>query len=994
MAITNKLKPLLDQPVWEWTRFNVTPEQRSAMTTANGGPNRRYLYNLNGTNFTRFDTYTDAFQLLQTPVTAPVSLVDITYKGYDGYYSNAIFGTTTTIAGSFIDGGVCKGKKIRILEGPNDGQERTITDVSAPIIVDPQVVTTSVNTNTPVSITDGNKQWIVNQWKGYQFRIISGNGKGVVKRIIYNNANTLFFADVNYLGIEPRMSYTPFKASPSSANDATRSIGVIEYQVATLDSALPVNPTIATKYMVLGGAIWTASASGSAPFYSLQVYDILSDEWYQKSTYSSYYLSQLGGTSAPPFSISLERIGEYAGAYLSGGSVTSATLRTITDTALNLTPERYTNYQVRLSDGQTRAIKSHTNNTITFYRDLDSIPANGTTFEIFADNDKIYLSGGGLSTLLYYSIQRDAWSHGEIHDSGNVRNIAISSGNEASIPITSINFTASAGAYGVPGAVGFATVTTTINHRFKNGDLITVRGVTQSEYNRVNVAIPMAVDALSNSTTLRYVLTSTPSDTTINNNDASNCIQPSATVMPDVAKNWTTNEHRGKILFVSNNALGATTNARLIYSNTSNTLTTFGFPAAHAINAKYHIQDLRALGATSGLGTRNNTTLTGNIISGTNIITGVTNAADIKIGSPLLTNSPSMVGAITTAVPYLRVTGVDIPNNTVFVNSNATATGAVTAIVDETLTNGWGVATNTSMAVFRQNDIPISISSLSWSANVVTATTTEAHGYTTGDLVSIRGVSVVSSADVTYMRTLVPITVTGATTFTYAAANTPTNATATAATAGNSTTVLVDGQKNWAVNCFAGMRCKIIAGTGAGQEFTINSNTNNTLSFSAITTAPDRSSVYAIYPVQPRGVGHFIRYAGNTSDSNTTGKYLISVRANNTSTIEKLNITTNEWEIVDPQPLSIISDTFGPGTVGAYDGKDKIYIQKNTTHRFVSIDVNTNEVVPYGQAPNPTTPSTILAGNKCEIVESEDGLKYLYFQANGSVEMYRTLIFV
>ena len=88
MAITNKLKPLLDQPVWEWTRFNVAPGQTSAMTAPAGSTPGRYLYNLNGTTFSRFDTFTDAFQLLNTPASSPVGLVDMSYAydQYDDFY--------------------------------------------------------------------------------------------------------------------------------------------------------------------------------------------------------------------------------------------------------------------------------------------------------------------------------------------------------------------------------------------------------------------------------------------------------------------------------------------------------------------------------------------------------------------------------------------------------------------------------------------------------------------------------------------------------------------------------------------------------------------------------------------------------------------------------------------------------------------------------------------------------------------------------------------
>jgi hypothetical protein len=243
------------------------------------------------------------------------------------------------------------------------------------------------------------------------------------------------------------------------------------------------------------------------------------------------------------------------------------------------------------------------------------------------------------------------------------------------------------------------------------------------------------------------------------------------------------------------------------------------------------------------------------------------------------------------------------------------------------------------------------------------------------------------------MVTYSPITVTSPTTFTYSMA-TPNTSPATAI-ALNSTSQLVDSGKNWPANLFAGARGRIIAGTGAGQEFTINSNTNSIIVFlTALTTAPDSSSVYAIYPNQARGIGHILRYIGNNSDPDTKGKYMISVRGGNTSNIERFNITTSEWEFVDAQPLSFVSDTLGPGTVGAYDGEDRLYLQKNNTHRFVYLDVNTEEIIPWGQAPNPSTPVTILAGNKCEVVSSEDGIKYLYFQKNDSAEMYRALLFV
>ena len=980
MAITNKLKPLLDQPVWEWTRFNVTPGQTSAMTAPAGSNAGRYLYNLNGTTFTRFDTFTDAFQLLTTPASAPVGLVDLTYKSYDGYYSRAIGGTTSTIDGSFINGKICKGKKIRIYEGTNDGEERTITDVSAPITMD-YVVASAVSTTNPVSITDSTKSWEFNQWRGYQYRIISGNGKGIIKRIMYNSANTLFFADATYLGIEPRMSYEPWKTAPSSVNDSTKSIGVIEYQTATVDTPFAVPCDDTTRYTVLGGGIWMVTASTAAPFYTLLYYDVLSDTWSQKSTYSNFYLSQIGGTGTPPVNVALERVGEYAGSYLNG-SVTSSTLRSVTDSSLNLVPNRYANYQLRLSNGQTRVIKEHTADTFTFYRDMEFTPTVGTSFNIYADNDKLFMSGAGLNTIAQYSIQRDAWTQGEIHDSGLVRNITVKRGSEESLYCSLLTYAANPGAYGDVTATGTVTVGTAINHWYKVGDVITIRGVTGASvapYNATNAVIR----AVQTSSSFIITVSSAPSPTNVTS--GANALQPSTTVLPDLQKNWTANEHRGKVLFSSTgNSITATSNGRLIYANDATSLTTFAFGAAHTNGLKYHIQDIKSFGADSGIGS-NSYTITGNITNGSNRITNVVGSlSGIKLNTPILRNGGIPVNT--------RIIGIDAPNNALIMsaNANASVTGA-SIFADERLTNGWGTAQGNIVA-FRAGDIAVQVSLLTHSGGVGTAVTTIPHGYTTGDLVSIRGVSVASANDANYMVTYVAITVTGATSFTYsmsAPAGSPAIAAAT-----NSTTQLVDAGKNWPVNFFSGARCKIIAGTGAGQEFTINTNTNAALLFNAITTAPDNTSVYVIYPNQPRGQGHVLKYIGNNSDPDTKGKYLISVRGGNTSNIEKFNITTSEWEFVDAQPLSLVSDTFGPGTVGTYDGDDRLYLQKNVTNRFVYMDVNTEEVVPWGQAPNPSTPATILAGNKCEVVESEDGIKYLYFQKNETVEMFRALLFI
>ena len=65
MALNNKLRKIVDQPVWEWLRYSpfvfttntvfITPQ--SADT---GSWQNRYIYALQSNNHYRYDTYSDA----------------------------------------------------------------------------------------------------------------------------------------------------------------------------------------------------------------------------------------------------------------------------------------------------------------------------------------------------------------------------------------------------------------------------------------------------------------------------------------------------------------------------------------------------------------------------------------------------------------------------------------------------------------------------------------------------------------------------------------------------------------------------------------------------------------------------------------------------------------------------------------------------------------------------------------------------------------------
>lgn len=75
----------------------------------------------------------------------------------------------------------------------------------------------------------------------------------------------------------------------------------------------------------------------------------------------------------------------------------------------------------------------------------------------------------------------------------------------------------------------------------------------------------------------------------------------------------------------------------------------------------------------------------------------------------------------------------------------------------------------------------------------------------------------------------------------------------------------------------------------------------------------------------------------------------------------------------------------------AYDGENTIYFTKNATGRIYAYNFSTNEVkslgtIPYGH-------STAIIGNRMEIIETTDGLKYLYVMRHTGAEMWRMLLF-
>lgn len=392
MALSNNLKKQVDTPVWEWCR--LAPAVSSAVSATCAADNSlyhvtfgRYIYYLQAaatlasttalTGFFRYDTISDSYQLLAQPHIAPVVYTGLQFAGGQGYAALVISdgGRTDTLEIPGLTGKTLKGYDIRIIEGTGDGQQRIITDVSDPTIWDTGTVT-AVAATPQGNITDANKNWIINQWVGYQLRYVSSSGQAVIRKILYNSSNTLYFADVAKLA-EDQWAYTPVTTIAGSGQViavAGSTIYQIESSVITVDSDWLVKPDNTSRFVVRGGGIWMISQGTT---YTLQFYDVLADQW---------YIRNAGAATSPVYAIGTDgtiiNTGENATAWVRGVATGTQSTTTLQDTTKSWVVNQWVGYGVRIFSGtgedQFRQIVSNTSNTLTVAA-WDTITPDATT---------------------------------------------------------------------------------------------------------------------------------------------------------------------------------------------------------------------------------------------------------------------------------------------------------------------------------------------------------------------------------------------------------------------------------------------------------------------------------------------------------------------------------------------------------------------------------------------------------------------------------------
>jgi hypothetical protein len=943
MALTNNLKPILDQPVWEWARFAPTVTSAlSGLCTSEDG-DARYMYYLSNNVFWRYDTVTDTYLQLATPIVAPVTALSLKYSKYSGNRGRVLSQVSTTkLKIPYIGGGtMLNGGNIVIRYGAGAGQERTIVSVDPEFTEDSGLVTNTA----PSFITDTTKRWKPNQWVGFNCRVTYSTGRQLQRTILYNTVDTLWFTDGNYQPYEP-FDNVGFNPTAPTAVAGTQSSFIITSQVVTLNSPLTVNTDNTSRFIIQTGTIWLLSSAATAPFFTWQMYDIANDIWMQKTANGGIFTGSIGTDFA------VERTGALGGAYVTG-TATSTTVRTLADSTKSMVVDDYVNYQIRITGGlgmgQRRRIIANGTNYFEVASKWDVTPNATSTYSVFADTDTIFFSGNGNSSMLKYSVEADLWSQGNLYDYGvtsaatvqrdgtlpfgiasGVRNIGaitsivINNGGsgyrlgdvlnitggfgtngkafvEAISPtgvITSVSLmrcgagyspttgattsggTGTSATLNIVSAGTVCTVTTVAAHQFKIGDVVTLRGMTEAAYNTTVTILGVDGTTAAAPTTFDFITTALLSFTI--------ALSQSGTVVVDTSKNWDVNELVGKTIGVATLGAAGSYQWRRIASNTATTITVTNVLGTAAVNgtSRYVINEAEALGR------------------------------DVQY--PVITQ-----GAAGAATGGSTTTLVDTSKNWIPGSYNGYR---VRIVAGTGLGNEFAITTNTA-------------TTLTYATQTFTPDITTRY-----QIMATFGI----------------------------------------ATSG-STTTIVDTTKNWKVNQWAGKRVRITGGTNTTLEITVTSNTSNTLTFAAQVSAMDASTQYTILGIPTRAAGMGLIFPYNSNN----GRYLWNFAGAGTSIADRYDITTDTWEygnFISPQ-----TEGFPLGSMYAYDGQDRIYINIGATNRLAYFDVIKREfinsgTIPYGH-------STAILGSRMEIVSTSDGLKFLYIMRHTGQEMCRTLLF-
>lgn len=918
-----------------WLLLNQAPTATSAIscTCTQDDGNNRYIYYVVGSAFFRYDTQGDVWQQLANPNIAPTVLATMRYTGNRGYHCRVISATSNTIRLPGLRGRTLHGKTIRLERGTGLSQSRVLTYVGENIHDAGVITGTSATT-----LVDSTKKWKINQWAGYNVGITFGTNVTQYKKILYNDTTTLFIADANLQPHDP-WNNQQFGANSPYALPVTTAGSQAHFQILshdyTVDSDWTVTPDYTTYATVLTGGIYLLTVGG------LQYYDILHDQWQTKTFPGSLF------TSALATDITMERLSRSGSAFESG-TASSGTSRTLTDSTKTWTRFQFANnYRLLITGGtgagQHRRIVNNSVSTITVNRPWSITPDNTSTYQVWADYDKILVAGNACAGINAYSPENDCWTSGQYFDDGICGNVtvsmngwtpvAISTGIRQTNGITAVNSTPTAGGSGysigdiltvstggtggqvivesvsATGAVtGISLIACGTTYTVGTGRATTggtgtgctieitavgtncrITTATAHWFKTGDVVTVAGCNSAGYNTS--YTILGVNGTTTFDvaTSEAANMFASntqSTTVIVDASKNWTVNEHVGKLVHLMVAGTAPTSQIRWITANTATTLTVATITAGVNGTSKYTIYDAKTYGSD-----------------------------DLYKASGRENFGFATGGSTTTLIDSTKSW---VPNQWAGYKMRIEGgTGFASGII--TITSN----TNNTLTYATQSFTP-------------DATT----HYEIADSWGLM-------------------------------------------TAGSTTSITETGTKNWPVNRWAGKRVRITAGTGAGQEATITSNTATVLTTGTI-TLPDATSVYSIQGIPARGTGIELMWAWGSTFNR--GRYVYLPRGSGSNTLDIYDLVEDRW--IYGTFLSSQQESFSTGSMYAYDGVDSIFMHKDATGRIFKYHLINNDVEGGYQLAD--THGAALIGNRMEIIDAPGGeASYLYLMQHTGTKMWR-----
>jgi len=984
MSVANNLKKQIDLPVWEWCRFTPVVSSTALSLCSDESSGGRYIYYI-GTTCWRYDTWTDGWQQIATH-NGTLSAVGATrYSVYGGYRGRAISATSTTLTLAGLQGQKLLGKTIRITQGKGAGQERVIRSVSEPIIVEYGIASIASAT----AITDAQtipKKWKINQWAGYQCRLVFGTGASQIRKILYNDTNTLTFSDTNWQAYDSWNNtgfsvLTPYAAPVATV--ASVSNYYIEYSTITVDE-WTTTPDLSSRYMILSGGIWflhgKTLAQGSA---SLQYYDVLSDTWQTKTCPGGMFpvLAQSD--------VTIERIGEISGSFATG-NLTSASYdpntRKITDTSANFVIDRYANFQLRIVNSSTgiemrRRILGNTSTNIFLDKPVD-VSVHNATYSIYGDTNAIWTTGNSQSSMYKYMIEEDLWTDSQNSDSGVVKNMSAGRIGRMAYGVASVTVNASS-------LTGVNSTPTVAGTGYKVGDICNVSTGTTGNAGKIRVVninpsngAVTALELYAPGNTGTYTIAA--GKTTVNLIPASGggsglqvqCTSAGATLYATTSMNHD--------LIVEDTVLfaGASVSAWNVSTNVI---------ACDALTTYYSYVPTGALG------------LIAPVAASTNVTTAIIDSEKIwtvdEHAGKLVTLWPAGQNPLPVSFTRKIISNSSTGLNLLGGLFAAGTTGTSRYLIHDP--NFFGKEDQTKVAGQEPDGWACCGYVSSTNSTLVDNTKSWIPGQWNGYKMRVlcgtgfnMGEVSIAYNDASSL-TISSSTFTPDTTTKYRIEDTY-----GMITSGASATVITDAAKNWSVNQWAGKSIRLwlsanSTATNVPVEVIATANTATTITYATTTTLNDPSNGYTILSPPIRNIGMQAMWNYGSSDTSTKGKYLYVPRGGTTVTVgtnllDRYDIIHDKWD------LSLVTNPeFELQTLGsqwAYDGKDKIYWTASGAQstRVNAIDINTFSMDPAGI--HPYANAVAVQGNRMEIITTVDGLMYLYLIRVAGSEMFRTLL--